>query len=301
MIFVVFLSGYLQSGKDTVGNYLVERFNFKRVAFADILKDEVSELYNIPRSLLDTTEGKTVENRSKLIKHGAKRRAENLNYWIDKIIENIRTSKQNVVITDWRFAHEFNVIRDTLDVCTNFTLFTWRINRWDAPPLVDSTENSLDRFEFDTCIENKYGLENLYNVVRETLLKLKICKLFVTDVDDTLMDWFTPFNKWFNTKGYKFVKTPSKFADFIDCVEPTCDLLDFIIEFNDSEHFTKLNPMSNACETLVKLKHDNYIVYAASSCNTPLGNVEQRTKHIVACFPHIFDKIMILPIGYSKY
>lgn len=50
---IVALSGWKGSGKDTLANYLVDRYGFKRLAFADPLKDMVSEEYGIPRSHLD--------------------------------------------------------------------------------------------------------------------------------------------------------------------------------------------------------------------------------------------------------
>jgi hypothetical protein len=52
-ILVVALSGWKQSGKDTVANYLTKCHNFTRVAFADSLKDLVAQEYDIPRNYLD--------------------------------------------------------------------------------------------------------------------------------------------------------------------------------------------------------------------------------------------------------
>ncbi len=42
------LSGAARSGKDTVGRYLIEKYNFKRYAFADPLKKAASEMFGIP-------------------------------------------------------------------------------------------------------------------------------------------------------------------------------------------------------------------------------------------------------------
>lgn len=50
---LVALSGWKGSGKDTLANYLVERHGFKRLAFADELKDMASQEFNIPRSHFD--------------------------------------------------------------------------------------------------------------------------------------------------------------------------------------------------------------------------------------------------------
>lgn len=55
---VIAISGWKQNGKDTVADYLVKNKQFKRVAFADKLKDMVSEEFNIPREHCDSHEYK---------------------------------------------------------------------------------------------------------------------------------------------------------------------------------------------------------------------------------------------------
>jgi hypothetical protein len=50
---LICLSGWKNSGKDTVANYLIEEHNAVRVAFADPLKDMVAQEFDIPRSYLD--------------------------------------------------------------------------------------------------------------------------------------------------------------------------------------------------------------------------------------------------------
>jgi hypothetical protein len=48
-------SGFKQSGKDSSVNFLVEKYGFKRVSFADPLKDAVAKSFYIPRAWLDDT------------------------------------------------------------------------------------------------------------------------------------------------------------------------------------------------------------------------------------------------------
>lgn len=50
---VIAVSGWKRSGKDTVAKMLVDK-GFTRVAFADVLKDMVSEEYGIPREHCDS-------------------------------------------------------------------------------------------------------------------------------------------------------------------------------------------------------------------------------------------------------
>lgn len=50
---VIAISGWKRSGKDTIAGQLIEAHGFKRVAFADPLKDSVAREYGIPRSHCD--------------------------------------------------------------------------------------------------------------------------------------------------------------------------------------------------------------------------------------------------------
>ena len=53
---ILAFSGWKGSGKDEAANFLVEKHNFIRVGFADILKDMVSEAYSIPRNYFENRE-----------------------------------------------------------------------------------------------------------------------------------------------------------------------------------------------------------------------------------------------------
>lgn len=50
---VIAISGWKRSGKDASAEYLIKNHNFKRVAFADVLKDMVADEYDIERSHCD--------------------------------------------------------------------------------------------------------------------------------------------------------------------------------------------------------------------------------------------------------
>jgi dephospho-CoA kinase len=169
---IIMISGWMRSGKDTVGNHLCERFGFNRFAFADVLKDEVSEKWQIARSSLDTQEGKSViietedgqwkAVREILITYGEQCRKANINHWVEKVIQSIdETRCQNCVITDWRFPNEHHVLKESMSKRFNTVIYTWRINRWDAPPFSDPTELALDAFPFDSCIENRNDVNHL--------------------------------------------------------------------------------------------------------------------------------------------
>lgn len=50
---VIAISGWKRSGKDASAQYLIDNKGFKRVAFADPLKDRVAEEYKVPRAHCD--------------------------------------------------------------------------------------------------------------------------------------------------------------------------------------------------------------------------------------------------------
>lgn len=50
------ISGWKQNGKDTVAEYLIEKYGAKRVSFADPLKDMAAKEYDIPREAFDRPE-----------------------------------------------------------------------------------------------------------------------------------------------------------------------------------------------------------------------------------------------------
>ena len=55
---VIAISGWKRSGKDTIAEQLIKEHQFKRIAFADPLKDSVAQEYGIPRSHCDDPEFK---------------------------------------------------------------------------------------------------------------------------------------------------------------------------------------------------------------------------------------------------
>lgn len=56
MSLIVAISGWKRSGKDTAAELLIADFGFKRVAFADPLKNTVAEQFDIPRTEIDDQE-----------------------------------------------------------------------------------------------------------------------------------------------------------------------------------------------------------------------------------------------------
>lgn len=130
------ICGLQSSGKDTIGNYLIKNYQFKKFSFAEVLKDIISILFNWDRNKL---EGLSVEDRiwrenidewwSKELnipefspRYAMRFIGTDLfrTYFRDDIWVKILKKKiteislyKNVVITDCRFPNEINMIKSS--------------------------------------------------------------------------------------------------------------------------------------------------------------------------------------------
>ena len=55
---IILLRGFSNSGKDFVGNIIINQYGYKQFSFADSLKKIVAEKYNIPLEIFYSQEGK---------------------------------------------------------------------------------------------------------------------------------------------------------------------------------------------------------------------------------------------------
>jgi hypothetical protein len=129
---IIGICGFIGSGKDTVADYLVNFHEFRRESFASTLKDSVAAVFGWDRTLL---EGRTAEAREwreqvdpwwadrldmptltprwVLQYWGTEvcRKSFHDDIWISSLENKIRTSKDNVVISDCRFPNEISAIK----------------------------------------------------------------------------------------------------------------------------------------------------------------------------------------------
>ena len=102
---IIIFSGKQYSGKDTAAKILMEALpNFKRCAMGDIIKIEYGKKHNLT---YEEIEANKAEYRQGLIDLGNWGRSQSPDYWIKKIIEQ----KGNIVVTDVRLKHEYNVFK----------------------------------------------------------------------------------------------------------------------------------------------------------------------------------------------
>lgn len=97
---IIGFCGYARSGKDEAVRALVAK-GFKRVAFADQLKEEVCRTMGLSKGMLELTKG---EWRPLLVEWGRGRRRMDPDYWINKVAANL--PEGDVAISDVRYPNE---------------------------------------------------------------------------------------------------------------------------------------------------------------------------------------------------
>lgn len=186
---VVGISGWKGSGKDTLADFLVQEYGFKKLSFARTLKDMVSREYDIPREWMDDPNQKetpltqypvipsdpgTVAIQSRLsaefrngfwtprailIHEGTAKRAVHSNFWVRQVATVIAgTPDLDFVISDLRYKSE----ADTLKLLLPETHLV-RIKRFDSVDTQDPSERDLDTYRFDTTLTNRGSVEEFYN------------------------------------------------------------------------------------------------------------------------------------------
>jgi hypothetical protein len=145
------------------------------IAFGDAVKDEVAALYNIPRALCDTQEGKKTEIkagttiRDLLILHSAQRKVEfTPSYWAEIVAKRIQANMfvENWIIHDWRYMAELNTLVSTFPQAHVYTI---RVRRKGVIPLTDPSEHQLDLYETQFIVDNDGDLRHLRPIL-ETLV-----------------------------------------------------------------------------------------------------------------------------------
>ena len=167
---IIGLSGYARSGKDTVANLLVLNYSFKRLAFADAIKDAVLLLNPIldnGRRVNDVVNDygweiakANTEVRRLLQVMGTEvgRKLIDEYVWIDKVFNQIGTGER-FVITDVRFPNEANMIQAVEGK-------VWRINRHNHSAVnTHISERAMDNFMVDHVVYNDGSLDELSNEV----------------------------------------------------------------------------------------------------------------------------------------
>ncbi len=172
---IIGLSGYAQTGKDTVAQHLVENYGYTRIAFADPIREallklnphitDVPELPHANLSQLIPMGWEFLKQTSPQVRGLLQRLGTEVarEMWDPDFWVNLAMRKAddfgNVVITDVRFPNEYNAIKYRNG-------HVWRVNKLNHKPANDHpSEIALDDFEFDWSIPNYGTIEDLHAVI----------------------------------------------------------------------------------------------------------------------------------------
>lgn len=175
---IIGLAGYAQSGKDTVAHILIKKYGFKRVAFADKIRELLYEM-DPPVPVGVGSEKHVVGLQNYVDIYGwdvAKQHAvvrsmlQNLGvgarkvfgdeFWVAQALQQVHF-EENWVITDVRFTNEANRIKQY----DNAQL--WRVTR-PGVEAVNShvSEHDLDNYKEDVHLHNAGTLDELELLVQ---------------------------------------------------------------------------------------------------------------------------------------
>lgn len=176
---IIGLSGYARAGKDTAANIIAKELGFKRVGFADALKDLALRINpslpvehngsagtHYPLASLVRQYGweaakgfPSVRQYLQILGTEACRESLGQDVWVETLFR--RETAPRLVISDVRFPNELQAIRDRGGIVL-------RINRpFHGAANAHASETALDSADFDVVIENDGTLEDL----REKVLK----------------------------------------------------------------------------------------------------------------------------------
>jgi len=171
------LSGWAGSGKDAAASILMDELGFQRFAFADPLKHDVARETGISlehfysRHLKDSPiefDDEMITPRTLLIEAAANARAKYPNIYANMIADNIqRSATKKVVISDWRYRNEYDVIRTFFGTATIVRI---RIVRPGVVQITEPSEHDLDDEHMDIEIMNGGSLSMLRDTLK-TLLR----------------------------------------------------------------------------------------------------------------------------------
>jgi len=161
------LSGYAQSGKDTVAGILVRDYGYTRIAFANKIKELSYEFSAHTRMIVDSQGWEPAKQnpaiREQLQNLGmAARKVFGEDFWVQRTLWPV-LEKDKIVVTDVRFPNEMQAIWAQNGII-------WRVEREGIGPVNDHvSEHATKDIGPDSYIFNNGTLEDLEKTVHNMM------------------------------------------------------------------------------------------------------------------------------------
>lgn len=172
---IIGLTGYAQSGKDTVAEYLVSNYGYRRIAFADPLRQAVynlnpritiADMVGVPlRTAVDGLGWENVKVDSEDARELLQRMGTEVgrhmfgeDFWVDQAMKNV-SKFDKVVFTDVRFPNEYRSIKQREGT-------VWRVERLGVGAVNGhASETAMDNIRVDGIITNNSTKQDLFETI----------------------------------------------------------------------------------------------------------------------------------------
>ena len=202
---IIGVCGFIGSGKDTIADYLVNSYEFRRESFANTLKDAVASVFGWDREMLEGRTKQAREWREQIDPWWAERlNMPNLtprwvlqywgtevcrksfhdDIWIASLENKLRNSRDNIVISDCRFPNEIRSIKNVgglilcvergiqphwYDVAIQANKGVESASNWLKDNNIHASETAWVGTKFDQIIDNNKSLDYLFEQLNNFL------------------------------------------------------------------------------------------------------------------------------------
>jgi len=176
--YIIAVCGYKRSGKDTIAEYLTKNYNYNHYKITDKLRKVVQLLFNLNDNDYEknkeenddrwnTTPRKMMQFiGTEVFQYKIQELIPNIgrNFWIksllsDELLDNIKNNNHKIVISDLRFLHEYENLKQL-----KIPLVVIKVTN-DRNKNIDNhiSETEHLKIPIDYEIENNGTIEDLYN------------------------------------------------------------------------------------------------------------------------------------------
>lgn len=166
---IVLVGGFSKAGKDTFSDFFVEKCGYVKLSFSSFLKTHTAKKYNFEKALTFTQKGKETLINSKtvrelLILEALILRSEDDNIFANNVLSEIKNLPimQNIIISDFRYKNELDVLTNGFVNCPKTCVFTTRITRPNIQISPVPSEHQLDNFNFDFTVCNNFDTKDAF-------------------------------------------------------------------------------------------------------------------------------------------